>query len=168
MCSAFFLNHLGSVPKRRNGSAPPASVGVKVRTPAPHQSPRLLNETQGYLLSHSPHPADGVRSRSVRLLQTTALRDSRHCSLCVGQILIPSLDQIHHRNHLPVNQEALHPIPRARLGDHRNWIIHQQGHTCDYIVIALLYLFFYGLPLTGDMYSIQPHNLTTTLGWILH
>ena len=82
------------------------SVGLRTRIPVLQQFSKLLNETQGYLLSRSPHPADGARNRFGRLLPTTALQGLCPCSLCVEQTAIPSLDQIHRPSHLPADQEV--------------------------------------------------------------
>ena len=81
--------------------------------------------------------------------------------------MIPSLDQIHRPNHLPVDQEALEPLPPARLGDHRNLIIYLQGHTFGYNYRPSVSFFFNVPPFMGDMYSTQLRDLTMTLGWIL-
>jgi hypothetical protein len=83
-----------------------ASVGLRTRIPVLHQFLELLNETQSYLLSRSPHPADGARNRFGRPLPTTALQGLCPCSLCVEQTTTPSLDQTHRPSHLPSDQEV--------------------------------------------------------------
>ena len=81
------------------------------------------------------------------------------CSLCAEQTMTPSLDQIHHRNHPPVDQEAPEPLPLARLGDHRNLIIYPQGHGYDYSYRSSV-TFFDVPPFMGGMYPTQLPNLT--------
>ena len=130
MCSVSFPNHLGSVPKKRNGSAPRVFVDLRTQIPALRQFLRLLNGIQGYLLSHSPHPVDGAHNRFDRPLLITVPQASCPCSSCVEQTTIPFLGQLHRRNHLPVDQEVLQPPPLARPGDHRN--ISLQGHARGY------------------------------------
>ena len=131
-CSVFSLTHLGLVPKRRNGSVLQVFVDPTIRTQARRQFSRLLNGTKGYHLSHYPHPADEVHNRSDLLLPTMALQGSCPCNSCVEQTTIHSLGQKHHRNHLLVGQEALHPTHHARPGDHRNRIIYTHGHTSGF------------------------------------
>lgn len=146
MCSVSFPNHLGSVPKRRGGSALRVFVDPRTRIMVLRQFSGLLNGIQGYLLSHSPHPVDGVHNRSDRPLRTMVLQASCPCSSCVEQTMIPSLDQIHPQNHLPVDQEALQPLPHARLGDHRNVIIYLRGHSYGYNYRSSVSCFFLTFP----------------------
>ena len=56
--------------------------------------------------------------------------------------MIPSLDQIHRRNHLRVDQESLQSLPHVKLGDHRSRIIYLQDILPVAMVVTLLYLFF--------------------------
>lgn len=132
MCSASFLTHLGSVPKRRSGSAPQVFVDLTIRTRALRRFSRLLNGTKGYHLSRYLRPVGEVHNRSDLLPPTPALRGSCPCNSCVEQTTIPSLGRKHHQNHLLVGQEALHPTHHARPGDHRNRSIYSHGHTTGY------------------------------------
>ena len=131
-CSVSFPTRLGSVPKRRNGSAARVFGDPTIRTPALLRSSRLQNGIKCYPLSHSPRPAGEVHNQSDLLLPTTGLRDLSPCNLCVGQTSIPSLGRKHHQNHLPVGLEPLQPIHHARPGGHRNRIIYPHGHTSGY------------------------------------
>lgn len=127
-------------------------VDLRTQIQALRQFSGLLNGTQGYLLLRSLRPVDGVHNRSGRPLPTTALQGSCPCSLCVEQTMIPSLDQIHRQSHLPVDQEAPQPLPRARLGDHRTRITYLQGRGCDYNYNSSVSCFDF-FPFMGDMYS---------------